>query len=70
MFEPEFYRKQIYCIEESTCDIVGTFRCSQQSFGAPAVIRRPHNDSAPGELCPPRYAPDTVIPCTGVDIKI
>jgi len=23
MFETEFFRKQIYCIEESTCDIVG-----------------------------------------------
>jgi len=48
------------CIEESTCDIVGTFRRSPQTFGAPAVIWRPHSDSAPGELCspyPPRYAP-------------
>jgi len=44
MFEPEFLRKQMYCIEESTCDIAGTFR-------------RPHSDSAPEELCPPRYAP-------------
>jgi len=35
--EPELFRKQIYSIEESTCDIVGTFR-------------RPHSDSAPGEL--------------------
>ena len=26
MFEPEVFREQIYCIEESTCDIVGTFR--------------------------------------------
>ena len=34
MFEHEVFRKQ-----ESTCDIVRTFR-------------RPHNDSAPGELCP------------------
>ena len=29
----------------SSCDIVRTFR-------GPAVIRRPHSDSAPGELCP------------------
>jgi len=29
----------MYCIEESTCDIVGTFQ-------------RPHSDSAPRELCP------------------
>jgi len=25
MFEPEVFRKQMYCIEESTCDIVVTF---------------------------------------------
>jgi len=30
----------MYCIEESTCDIVETFR-------------RPHIDSAPGNLCTP-----------------
>jgi len=26
MFELEVFRKQIYCIEESTCDIFGGFR--------------------------------------------
>jgi len=26
VFEPEIFRKQMYCFEESTCDIVGTFR--------------------------------------------
>jgi len=45
MFEPELFLKQIHCIEESTCDIFGAFR-------HPAVIRRPHSDSAPGELLP------------------
>ena len=47
MFEPEVFRKQVYCIEESTCDIVGTFQ-------------GPHSHQAPGELYPifpPRYAP-------------
>jgi len=39
MFEPEIFRKQKYCIEESTCDIVGTFRCTR-------------SHSAPGELLP------------------
>ena len=34
MFELEVLRKQMYCIEESTCDIVGTFRRPLQSFGA------------------------------------
>jgi len=40
VFEPEVFRKQMYCIEESTCDNVGTFR-------------RSHSDLAPGELFPP-----------------
>jgi len=26
MFELNVFREQMYCIEESTCDIVGTFR--------------------------------------------
>ena len=37
VFEPDVFRKQMRCIEENTCDIVGTFRRS------PAVIRRPGN---------------------------
>jgi len=37
VFEPEVFRKQMYCIEESACDIVG-------AFGSPS-------DSGP-ELCP------------------
>jgi len=41
MFEFDVFRKEMYCIEDSTCDIVGTFR-------------RPGN-CAP--LSPPRYAP-------------
>jgi len=47
MFKPEVFRKQIHCIEESACDIVGDFST------LPAVIRCPNSDSAPGELCPP-----------------
>jgi len=34
MFEPEVFRKQMQCIEESTCDNVGTFRRLPQWFGA------------------------------------
>jgi len=56
MFETEVFRKQIYCVEESTCDIFGTFIRPPQRFGAPAVIWRNHGGSAPGKLCP-RYAP-------------
>jgi len=41
MFEPEVFRKQMYCIEENICDIVGTFRRPPQSFGALVVTRRP-----------------------------
>jgi len=43
MFELEAFRKEIYCIEESTCEIVETFRRHKQTFGAPAVIQRPGN---------------------------
>jgi len=42
MFEPQVFRKQMYCIE-----VVTMLRL----FGAP------RSDSVPGELCPPRYAP-------------
>jgi len=43
MFEPEVFQKQMYRIEESICDFVG-------------IVQAPLSDSAPGELCPPRYA--------------
>jgi len=36
MFEPEVFRKQIYCIEENTCDLVGTFR--RPGIFAPLVM--------------------------------
>jgi len=39
LLELEVFRKQIYCIEEGICDILGTFW-------------RPQNNSAPGELFP------------------
>ena len=52
MFPPDFFRKQIYFIEESTCDVT-----LLGLSASPAVIQCPHSDSAPGELCPPRYAP-------------
>jgi len=38
MFEPEVFRKQMYCVEESTCDIVGPFRRPTQSFGAREIV--------------------------------
>jgi len=47
MFETELFRKQMYCIEESTSDIFMTFR-------------RPLNDLASWELRPPCYAPVSV----------
>jgi len=52
-FEPEVFRKQIHCIEESTCYIVGSFRRSPQSFGASIVIRVPGNCAT---NAPPRCA--------------
>jgi len=44
MFEPEVFRKLMYCFEKSAYDIVGT-------FWSPAVIRRP----AICVPCSPRY---------------
>jgi len=41
MFQPEIFRKQIYSIEKSICDIVATFRCPLQSVG------NPHSNSTP-----------------------
>jgi len=60
MFETEVFRKQIFCMEESTCDIVGTFRRSPQWFGGPLL---PHI-GARGN-CAPRYA-SVYIYCTAV----
>jgi len=42
MFEPEVFRKQISCTEESTCDNVGTFR-RPALIQRPIVVRRPRN---------------------------
>ena len=41
MFEPDVFRKQMYFIKESTCDIVRTFPHPLWSFGTPTVIMRP-----------------------------
>ena len=43
-----FFRKQMYCIDESSCAVVGTFR-------------RPHNDRAPGKSSPLRYSLDSLM---------
>jgi len=57
MFEPEVFRNQMYCVEESTCDNVlrphRSDSAPSQSFGAHAVIWRPRNCPPPW---PPRYA--------------
>jgi len=37
----------MYCIEENTFDVVGTFRRPQRSFDARKIVFP----------CPPRYAP-------------
>jgi len=53
IFETEVFGKQMYCVEESTCDC-WDFSAPPQWFCAPLVIRRPGN-YAP--LAPPSYAP-------------
>ena len=40
-FEPELFQTQVYCTEESTCDILGTFRHPPQWFGARGVAPIP-----------------------------
>ena len=50
MFEPEVFRKQMYSVEGSICDIVGIFPHPHSHWA-------PHSDSAPGELCHLRHAP-------------
>jgi len=64
MFEPEVFRKQMYCVEESTCDNTGIFRRPRQSFGAPTVIWRLGN-CAP--LVPPRYVEAPLIYMKWID---
>ena len=44
----QVFQKQIYCTEDSICDIVGTFRHSPQWFGVHIVTR------CPG-ICPPAW---------------
>ena len=49
IFEPEVFRKQMYCIEGCTCDIVGIFwgprnhSAQPQYFSTPRVILRQGN---------------------------
>jgi len=45
----EVFRKQMYCIEESTCDIVGTFRRPPRAVasGGASGARTPHLKSVP-----------------------
>jgi len=52
-FETEVFWKQIYCIEENTYDIVGTFRRPPQCFDAPIVTRLPGNCATLAPLVTP-----------------
>jgi len=52
MFETEVFRKQMYCIEESTCDIVETFRRSPQRFGAREIASRLPSSLRPWQKAP------------------
>jgi len=50
MFEPEVFRKQMYCIQESACDVVETFWRPHKHSVPPAVCQSPQSDSAPVDL--------------------
>ena len=60
MLESEVFRKQMHCIEESTCDIVGTFQRDPQWFGALTVTQHPRNCAPLATL---RYAPGHDVNC-------
>ena len=54
MLEPEVFRKQMHCIEECTCDIVGTFR-------RPIMFRHPGNCAPPSlRPLPTAQRPETL----------
>jgi len=53
MFEPKAFRKHMYCIEGSTCNIVRTFLRPRSHLAPRAVTRCPHSDLAPGQLHSP-----------------
>jgi len=44
VFQPEIFRNQMYCLEEITCDIVGTLRrprshsAAPQRYGARGIV--------------------------------
>jgi len=65
MFEPEIIWNQMHCIEESTCDTVGTLRHRRSISELSAVIRRLHSDSAPRNCAP--LAPPVVTPLCAVN---
>ena len=56
MFETEVFRKQMFCVEESTCDIVGTFLCPPQWFCTPIVTWRLENCAPLAPLVTPLHA--------------
>jgi len=47
-----FFRKQMYCIEESACDIVGTFWRPHNHSAPPAVFQRPRVIRRPWNCAP------------------
>ena len=55
IFDLEVFRNEMYCIEESNCEIVGIFRRHPQWLSIPILIRRPEN-------CTP-LAPPSLRPC-------
>jgi len=54
MLEPEVFLKEMYCNEERTCEIVGTFPRPPQSFGTPQSFGVPIVNCASllPSLCP------------------
>jgi len=59
MFEHEVFRKEMYCIEEGTCDTVETFLCPPQWFGAPTGKWHPGKCAPLTTLVTPLHASKT-----------
>jgi len=48
------FGRKFIVLKKVIVKLLGIFGGPSRHLASPAVIRRPNNDPAPGELCPPR----------------
>ena len=58
MLEPEVFRKQKHCIEERTCDTVGSFGAPRSDFGSRRIV----------PPCRPSLRPCSAVRVCGADL--